>query len=242
MILAAGLGTRLKPLTNNKPKALIEIKGIPLIELILKRLIKFGYTDIIINTHHYGDQIIQFVESKDKFGINIQFSDESKQLLDTGGGILNAEWFLNDNQPFLVYNVDVISDIDLNQMLDIHIKNNNLATLAVRDRYTNRKLVFDSDNQLCEWINLTNNKRKISRTAVGDTNFLAFSGIQILNPQIFTLITEKGVFSVIDLYLRLANEHQIKGFVHNAGFWYDMGKYKQVLAFNENMDLDFVLD
>jgi NDP-sugar pyrophosphorylase family protein len=237
MILAAGYGTRLKPLTDKKPKALIEIKGIPLIEIIIKRLIKYGYTDIIINLHHLAEQVVQFFEQKRYFGINIEFSDESSELLDTGGGILKAKWFFNDNQPFLVYNVDVVSDINLDHLLEYHLKNKALATLAVRDRQTYRKLLFDSDNQLCQWINTLTGEEKISREPANKSGLFAYSGIQILNPQIFKYITESGAFSVIDLYLRLAKEHIIKGFVHNSGYWFDLGKILQLVDFNQNNDI-----
>jgi NDP-sugar pyrophosphorylase family protein len=240
MILAAGYGTRLRPLTDFKPKALIEIKGLPLIEIIIKRLISFGYQDIIVNVHHFGEQIAQFLREKDYFGINIQISDESEKLLDTGGGILKARWFLDDEQAFLVYNVDIISDIDLAQMLEFHKKESCLATLAVRDRKTNRKLIFDSEKQLCEWVNLATEQKKISRTANGKTCNFAYSGIQIIEPRIFDLITEEGAFSVIDMYLRLAKENSIKGFVHDSGYWCDMGKYQQVMELN-NQDLDFIV-
>jgi NDP-sugar pyrophosphorylase family protein len=237
MILAAGYGTRLKPLTDTKPKALIEIKGIPLIEIIIKRLIKFGYTDIIINLHHLAEQVVQFFEQKRNFGINIEFSDESSELLDTGGGILKAKWFFNDNQPFLVYNVDVVSDINLDHLLEYHLKSKALATLAVRDRQTYRKLLFDSENQLCQWINTLTMEEKISREPGVGAGLFAYSGIQILNPQIFKHITESGAFSIIDLYLRLAKEHIIKGFVHNSGYWFDLGKILQLVDFNQNNDI-----
>jgi NDP-sugar pyrophosphorylase family protein len=239
MILAAGFGTRLKPLTDSIPKALVQIKGIPLIEIIIKQLVKFGYNEIIINLHHFGEQIVEFIKRNKYFGIDIQFSDESEKLLDTGGAILNAKCYLDDNQPFLVYNVDVVSDIDLNKLLQFHIKNSALATLAVRDRKTNRKIMFDSEMQLCQWINTTTSACKISREPKGDSQLFAFSGIQIIDPQIFNYITEKGAFSVIDLYIRLAKDHVIKGYMHNSGYWFDMGKFHDLDMFNQSTE--FVL-
>jgi NDP-sugar pyrophosphorylase family protein len=240
MILAAGYGTRLKPLTNHRPKALVEIKGIPLIEIVIKRLIKFGFNDLIINLHHYTDQLKNFILSKNNFGINIQFSDESEILLDTGGGIYKARWFFDDGKPFLIYNVDILSDIDIKQLIDFHHKYNPLVTLALSKRVTNRKLLFDSQNQLCEWHNLTTGEKKISRLPVGKTKLLAYSGIHVIDPQLFDLIEENGVFSIMDVYLRLAQNHSIIGFEHKKKNWYDMGKYTQLVEFNLFNDLDFL--
>jgi NDP-sugar pyrophosphorylase family protein len=241
MILAAGYGTRLQPLTNNIPKALIEIKGIPLLEIIIKRLAKFGFKDIIINLHHFADQIKQFLNGKDNFGVNIQFSDETIQLLDTGGGILNAKWFFDDGQPFLVHNVDVLTDIDLEKLVSFHHKNRAMVTLAVKDRLTIRKLMFDSDMQLCEWINKSTGLKKKCRVPNGKTQLMAYSCVHVAEPKIFDLISEKGAFSIIDVYLRLAKNYNIKGFAHNSGQWYEMGKFKQVMEFNEKNDLDFLI-
>ncbi len=240
MILAAGHGTRLQPLTNNKPKALVEIKGVPLLEIIIKRLIKFGFKDLIINLHHFADQIIDFLSINQNFGINIQISDESEQLLETGGGIMHAKWFLDDNHPFLVYNVDILSDIDLNEMVEFHQKNNSMVTLAVKERETTRQILFDDENNLCEWRNVQTRECKISREPIGNLKPLAFSGIHILSPKIFNLIEETGAFSIMDVYLRLAKNHSIKAFDHSHTKWFDLGRYEHVLEFNETEDLDFL--
>ncbi|MFN8258906.1 MAG: nucleotidyltransferase family protein [Bacteroidales bacterium] len=240
MILAAGNGTRLKPLTDYKPKALVQIHGIPLLELIIKRLIKFGFTDLIINVHHFADQILDFLTFNNHFGINIAISDETGLLLETGGGIVNAKWFLNDNEPFMVYNVDILSDINLSQLVDYHIKNGALATLAVKERNTSRQILFDEKYNLCEWRNVQTGERKISRTPCGELKPLAFSGIHVLNPVIFDLIEEKGVFSIMDVYLRLAKNYEIKGFDHSNTSWYDMGRYEHVVDFNNSGSLEFL--
>lgn len=240
MILAAGYGTRLKPLTDNKPKALVEIKGIPLIEIVIKRLIHFGFTDIIINLHHFADQLSEFIKLKKNFGINIQFSDESDLLLDTGGGIKKASWFFKDGKPFLIYNVDILSDIDLGNLYNFHLKNQSLVTLAVSDRDTIRKLGFDSKGLLCEWVNLSSGERKISRQAEGPLQLLAYSGTHVIDPAIFDLITEEGVFSIMNVYLRLAKAHSVKAYIHEPKHWYEMGKYQQVEDFNREKTLDFL--
>jgi len=240
MILAAGHGTRLQPLTNNKPKALVEIKDVPILEIIIKRLIKFGFNDLIINVHHFADQIVDFLKVNENFGINIQISDEKEQLLETGGGIVYAKWFLNDIDPFLVYNVDILSDIDLSALVEFHIKNNSLATLAVKERETTRQILFDDNNNLCEWRNIQTGKRKVSREPFGSLKPLAFSGIHVLSPDIFNLIEEKGAFSIMDVYLRLAHNHAIKAFDHSHTKWFDLGRYEHVVEFNEMENLDFL--
>ena len=240
MILAAGHGTRLQPLTNNKPKALVEIKGVPLLEIIINRLIKFGFKDVIINVHHCAEQIIAFLSVNKNFGINIQISDEKQQLLETGGGIMHAKWFLNGIDPFLVYNVDILSDIDLSALVEFHVKNNSVATLAVQERETTRQILFDNENNLCEWRNVQTGKRKISREPVGNLKPLAFSGIHVLSPDIFNLIEEKGAFSIMDVYLRLAKNYSIKAFDHSHTKWFDLGRYEHVLDFNALENLDFL--
>jgi len=240
MILAAGNGTRLMPLTNNKPKALVEIKGIPLLEIVIKRLIKFGFKDLIINVHHFAHQIIDFLNKNENFGIKIQISDETEKLLDTGGGIIHAKTFFNDGNPFLVYNVDILSDINLNELIEFHCQHNQIATLAVKDRLTKRYLLFDEENILCEWQNIHTGMRKVSRKPKGNLKLLAYSGIQVLNPEIFDLIEEKGVFSIMDVYLRLAKSYNIRAFDHGDTIWFDMGRYKQVIDFEEKMELAFL--
>ncbi|MBN1250499.1 MAG: nucleotidyltransferase family protein [Bacteroidales bacterium] len=234
MILAAGLGTRLMPLTENKPKALVEIKGTPLLEIIINKLKSEGFTDIIINVHHFGNQIVEFLKSKNNFNINIQISDETDKLLDTGGGIYNAKWFLEREKSFLVYNVDIISDINLQKMYWSHIQTNALVTLAVKERETSRILQFDTENnQLCRWKNLTTGEKKISRQSESNLYTSAFSGIHILNSDIFNLITEKGSFSIIDTYLRLAKDYKIISYQHDNSSWFDLGRYEHVLNYNK---------
>jgi NDP-sugar pyrophosphorylase family protein len=240
MILAAGNGTRLQPITNNKPKALVEIKGIPLLEIIIKRLIKFGFNDVIINVHHLAYQIREFLIYHNNFGINIQISDETGQLLETGGGILHAKWFLNDGNPFLIYNVDILTDLDLSDLIDYHTVNKPLATLAVKKRITTRHLLFDEHSNLCEWRNVQTGEEKRSRVPFGKLEPLAFSGIHIISPEIFELVVERGIFSIMDVYLRLAGNHSIKGYNHSHTKWFEMGRYEQVMNFNKNNNLDFL--
>lgn len=228
MIFAAGLGTRLRPLTDKKPKALIEYKGSPLLELVLKKLIKNGVDEVIINVHHFPEQIMDFVATKDNFGIEIKFSEEPF-LLDTGGGLKEAAWFFNDGQPFILHNVDIVSDMDLAALLAAYKENNCLATLAVNERQTSRYFIFDEENQLCGWKSLIENKTIMAREPHGNTHDLAFCGVHILSPEILHKLTEDGVFSIVESYLRLAKEGEtLKAFHIGEADWSDVGKLEQL--------------
>ena len=227
MIFAAGLGTRLYPITKNKPKALVTVNGKTLLEIVITKIIQVGITEIMINIHHFAQQVIDFVNKNDKFGIDISFSDETAQLLDTGGGLIKASWFLNGDEPFLVYNVDVLSDINLSDFIQYHKNHKALATLAVRKRETSRYLLFDEDFTLCAWENLKTGEKKIARDK-SDLNPYAFSGIHIIEPVIFNLINETGCFSIIDVYLKLANEQRIQGYDHSQTQWLDLGRIENL--------------
>ena len=228
MILAAGLGTRLRPLTNDCPKALVEVNGKTLLEIAINRLSKAGFHEIVVNVHHFADQIIDFIESKDRFGIQITISDERDELLETGGGIKKAAPFLNGDKAFLVCNVDVISDINLSAMYHSHLKSGALATLAVRQRKTSRYLMFNHHNNLSGWKNIKTEETKIVRNSQKKLKELAFSGIHIIQPRIFQYIKQEGRFSIIDAYLDLAKKHKIKAYTHNDGYWLDVGKHDQL--------------
>lgn len=224
MILAAGTGTRLRPLTESRPKALIEIKNVPLLELVLKRLIASGVTEVIINLHHFPEQIKNFLKDKNNFGIHIELSQE-EQLLNAGGGLKKAAYFFDDGQPFILHNVDVISDIDLKQMAQQHLANNCLATLAVNKRATSRYLIFDERNQLCGWKSLLQDKKIVTATPKGQTTDLAFCGIHVISPIIFDKLTEEGTFSIIASYLRLVGAgERIMAFRVDDCTWQDVGK------------------
>ena len=235
MIFAAGLGSRLKPMTEVMPKALVEIQGMCLLEYAIRKLKFYGISDIIINVHHFSEQIIDFVRTHD-FGVNISISDESEQLMDTGGGLLKAKDFFNTKKPFFVVNVDVISSIDLVQMYENHCAHNALATLAVSRRKTSRYLLFDTDEQLCGWENCSTHERIFSRPK--DYCCLhqqAFSGMQILSPNIFEHVTEHGAFPIIDMYVRLAQTQTIHAFDHSNDFWIDVGKSDTLQEITESL-------
>ncbi len=224
MIFAAGLGTRLFPLTQNCPKALVEINGISLLKRAILKISAAGFNDIIINIHHYPDLIIKHInENHFNSSTKICFSDERELLLDTGGGLKNAKHFFNDNTAFLVYNVDILCDIDLKKFYNTHINNHSLATLAVQKRNGNRAFLFDETDSLCGWTNREKSLRTDARKGTGKLTELGFSGIHIIQPELLDLITESGVFSIKETYLRLAKDNIIKSYRHDADWWTDAG-------------------
>ena len=235
MIFAAGLGTRLQPLTNKNPKALVEINGKTLLERCIVRLKEQGITDIVINVHHEASLIIDFLKSKNDFGLDIQISDETKELLDTGGGILKANALLKKNMPVLIVNVDVLTNLSFKELMEYHSSKKALATLVVRQRETARYLLFDERNQLTGWKNIKTGDCKVSRPIeFPKSKPYAFSGIHIIQPELISMIEERGKFSIIDLYLRLAKTQRIHAFIDDKSEWMDLGKYEQ-LKEAENM-------
>ncbi|MEI7423502.1 MAG: nucleotidyltransferase family protein [Prolixibacteraceae bacterium] len=226
-ILAAGLGTRLYPFTSDRPKALVELNGKTLLERAIRKVSELDVSEIIVNIHHFGDQIINHLKENRNFGFPVTISDERDQLLDTGGAILKARPLLGENEPFLLYNVDVLSSVNLSELLDFHDNNGGLATLSVRHRKTDRYLVFGPEMLLSGWRNVNTGEEKLSRKGEDLKNY-ANSGIQIIRPEIFPLITESGKFSLIQLYLRLAKSEDIYGYLDASNLWMDLGKPDQL--------------
>jgi NDP-sugar pyrophosphorylase family protein len=231
LLFAAGLGTRLNEYTHDKPKALVNLAGKPLLQHAIEYLKYYGISDITINVFHFAEQVISFIEEKDSFGINIHISDERDQLLDTGGGLKKAGAFLKGDEPILIYNVDVISNLNLNVLLNYHQQQKALATLVVRQRDTSRYLMFDRNLQLAGWKNFSTGETHVSRNeSFADSQPLAFSGIHLIQPEMLEMITEEGKFPIIDLYLRLAENQTIKAFVDQSDLWMDLGKPEQLQA------------
>jgi MurNAc alpha-1-phosphate uridylyltransferase len=224
MIFAAGLGTRLKPFTETMPKALVPVAGIPMLEILIRHLQKNGINDILINVHHFAGQVIEFLRINNNFNASITISDETDLLLDTGGGLKKAAWFFDDGKPFLVQNVDVVSDVNYLEMLEKHNISGAIATLAVCNRKTSRYFLFDENMELCGWENTHTGELKTVRPKAQNLKRFAFSGIHIIDPAIFGFMEQKGKFSIVDTYLQLARSHKITGFEHNPGNWVDMGK------------------
>lgn len=227
LIFAAGLGTRLRPITESMPKALVPIKGHPLLEIAILRLKAAGCRDIIVNIHHFGEQIIDFLNQKAHFGINIVVSDERDLLLDTGGGLKKAAWFFQE-EPFLVLNADVVSNLDLQKLYHTHLQNDALATLAVRQRESSRYFLFNSSGLLCGWGNEKTGEIKYSRAEETVTPW-CFSGIHAISPRIFEYFPpDKVVFSIIDTYLAASATESILAYPHNEDIWLDVGKIPQL--------------
>ena len=228
MVLAAGLGTRLRPITDNRPKALVEIAGRTLLEITLSRLRSFGIGEVIINVHHFADMILEYLKINDYFGMRIEISRE-EVLLDTGGGLKKAAYFFLEHssgseEPFVLHNVDVISTIDLRRMVQFHAENQALATLAVQDRETTRYLLFDEQLQLCGWRSGRDQKTELVRSSQ-QAQALAFSGIHVISPRLFAMMIEEGVFSIITSYLRLAAQgEKILAFRADEYYWRDLGR------------------
>jgi len=228
MILAAGLGTRLKPITQEIPKALIKVEGKPLIEHVINKLKIAGFNEIIINVHHFPDLIIDFLRSKHNFDIHIEISDERDLLLDTGGGIKKTAGFFDDGKPFLIHNVDILSDVDLDEVYSLHQNDcNRLATLVVSYRETYRYLLFDEQNCLKGWVNQrTNETKPFPDLQVDNYRKYAYSGIQVVSPKIFKQMEMDGIdkFPIMDFYLRHCYEERIVGFVPQNLKMLDIGK------------------
>jgi NDP-sugar pyrophosphorylase family protein len=229
IIFSAGLGTRLKPLTDTMPKALVPVAGKPLLQWNIEKLITAGCSLIVVNVHHFPDMIRDFLEKNDNFGITIRISDESGELLDTGGGLLRAAPLFSTGEPIIAHNVDVISHLELNTVMQFHSENNALATLVVRDRQTQRYLLFDNRMLLCGWMNkATGEVKHAGRLCDSAQKPFAFSGIQVISPEVFTLIQQRGKFSVIDAWLSLAAQNRILGFEDKSELWMDLGKQEQL--------------
>ena len=238
MILAAGLGTRLGALTQNRPKALVELNGKPLLQHCIENLIANGFHHIVINVHHFGEQIIDFVESH-PFDADIEISDERDLLMDTGGGIVKATPLFKDSKAVLVHNVDIISDVNLGEMCQQFLDSKDDAWLLTQDRETNRKLLFDDENQLVGWMNKAegqfkwvNESEAALRRAQGPSlsyKEMAFSGLHFFRNDLFAEFEVKRS-SVIDLYLYLAKTNRIISKPIQPDYWFDLGKPEQLEA------------
>jgi N-acetyl-alpha-D-muramate 1-phosphate uridylyltransferase len=223
MILAAGLGTRLKPYTTERPKALVEVEGRPLIAFILEKLVASGINEVVVNVHHFADMIEEYL-AKNNFGIKIHISDERNRLLETGGGLLKAMPFLNGEESFLVHNVDILSDIDLRKLIEYHYQSEALATLAVGKRESSRHFLFNEAMQLIGWRNNLTGKEIITTKDIGCITPFAFAGIHVINPDFFRLVHSSGPFSIVDAYLSLCNNNLINGYNASNCFVVDVGK------------------
>jgi NDP-sugar pyrophosphorylase family protein len=235
MVLAAGLGTRLRPLTNDRPKALVAVAGRTMLEIVLERLRKFGVNEVIVNTHHYAEMIRDYLVANGNFGMRIELSHE-EELLDTGGGLKKAAWFFLEGRdpddpslaPFILHNVDIVSTIDIGRMIEQHKRESALATIAGQDRETKRYLLFDGRGLLCGRRYGLNGELKQVRPAIRP-HALAYSCIQVIEPRIFAEMTETGAFSIIDSELRMVSlGAKILSFRDDSAYWRDLGRPESV--------------
>ncbi|MGN6437744.1 MAG: nucleotidyltransferase family protein [Agriterribacter sp.] len=229
MIFAAGMGTRLKPWTGSHPKALAPVNGKPLLQRNIEYLKRHGIDNFVINVHHFAEQVVSFLEQQQQFGCNITISHELGEPLETGGGLKKAAAYLTDSNPFVVMNADILTDLDLSALLAFHQQHKPLVTLAVTNRQSSRVFLFNNQHALCGWRNLQTGQERMS---VPESNTIAraFSGIHIIDPAIFPLLTEEGKFSLVDVYLRLAKEFTILGYDHSGGILIDVGKPESVIV------------
>ncbi|MXV38980.1 NTP transferase domain-containing protein [Flavobacteriaceae bacterium Ap0902] len=225
MLFAAGLGTRLKPFTLSAPKALYPINGKPLLQRNIEYLKSYGFNDFIINVHHFADQIRIFLKEHHNFDVKIHISDESKELLETGGGLIKAKDLLKD-KPFLVMNSDILTNLPVDKLIAFHQKEKPLVSLAISDRKSTRKLLFDANYRLCGWKDLRNGDQIIANPNY--THEFAFSGMHIIEPDFFELNTFHGKFSIMKPYMDLMGSQIIKGFDHTGYHLVDVGKPESV--------------
>lgn len=229
MLFAAGLGTRLAPFTNNHPKALAQVAGKTLLEHAIRYLQRFGITDVVVNVHHFAEQILDVLEKENGFGSYVQISDEREAVLETGGGLQKAAPLLGTEDPIVVMNVDILTNLDLPRLIEIHHQRGADATLAVMQRTSSRYLLFNETMHLCGWRNEKTGEEKIPVPAEA-LQPRAFSGIQILSPGFIQAIPQRGKFSLIDAYLALAGEKKINGYDHTGDVFLDVGKPEAVQA------------
>ena len=227
LIFAAGKGTRLKPFTDHHPKALVMVNEVPLLERNIRFLQSFGINDFVINIHHFGDQIVNFLKKRDNFGAKVEISDERNELLETGGGLVFARKFLDFQEDFLIMNADILTDMNVAKFVKYHQEKKDFATLAVSDRNSSRKLLFNPEMILRGWLNVQTGEQRLAEFNKG-FKALAFSGIHCINPEIFNKIKRTGKFSIMEEYLDLMHSEQIHGYEHQ-GILIDVGRPESVL-------------
>lgn len=240
MILTAGIGSRLKPLTDNTPKALVKVGEYPMLDLAIAYLQKHGITEFVINVHHLADQMMEYAAEKRWQGVNISISNETDELLNTGGGIKKAAPFFEGEENFIVMAVDVLTDLDLSVMIAQHKQSDALVTLAVKERKTSRSLMFDENGLLAGWKHNETGEKKLVEGREQIQGY-GFSGIHVVNTKLFSLMEEQGAFSIVDLYLRLAATENIEMFNHTGDKWLEFGRAAQIKELVESEDFEHVV-
>lgn len=227
IIFSAGLGTRFKPWTNEHPKALALVNGKSLLQRNIEYLQQYNITDVVVNVHHFTGQVINAIKENNGWGSKVMISDETDEVLETGGGLMKAKHLLDNGQPFFSLNVDILTDLDLNKLMAFHQQHRPLVSFGVTDRKSSRVLLFDSVNRLCGWRNLQTGQEKLPLNKPGLTE-KAYSCVVIYQPEIFSFIKRQGKFSIMDSYLDLAAEHVILGYDHSGDNLVDVGKPESV--------------
>jgi NDP-sugar pyrophosphorylase family protein len=228
MIFAAGLGTRFKPWTDNHPKALALVNGKSLLQRNIEYLKQYGISDVVVNVHHFADQIIEAVQKNQGWGSHIMISDERDEVLETGGGLLKAKDLLQDGEPFVTLNADFLTDLDINNLIEFHKEKKSLISFGITNRKTSRNFLFDEENRLCGWRNTNTGDEKIS-IAKENLKEMAYSCVVVFQPEIFDLIPQHGKFSLVETYLSLAVKHPIYGYDHSGDKLVDVGKPESVI-------------
>lgn len=231
MILAAGLGTRLKPWTDHHPKALALVNGKSLLQRNVEYLQQFGIKEVLVNVHHFADQIIEAIQLNNGWGSDITISDETNEVLETGGGLKKAAWYFLEEESFVVMNADILTNLKLDAMIAVHQQNQSLATLAISDRNTSRYFLFDQSNHLKGWRNVNTGEEKPAKISIQIPALkqMAFSGIHVIQSSLLPLIEREGKFSMVDVYLDLCEEHAISGYDHTGAILLDVGKPENIL-------------
>ena len=225
IILAAGMGTRLKPLTDNTPKALVPFQGMPMVERIIRNLADAGVYDIMVNVHHFAGKVVEFLDNLVLEGVSLHISDETGELMDTGGAILQARDFLKGENDFIVHNVDVFTNLDIGDLLRNHKDGKALATMAVKKRPTSRSLLFDGTGSLCGWIHNETGQKRMVRSPSGSLEDFGNTCVQVINADFLDFFPKTEPRSLTEMYLELAEQHKIGAFIHNQDYWYDLGRY-----------------
>ena len=229
IILAAGMGSRLKPLTDSTPKALVVFRGMPMVERIIRNLADAGVYEIMVNVHHFAGQVVEFLDKLDIDGLSLHISDESDELMDTGGAILQAREFLKEEKDFIVHNVDVFTNLDIGELIRNHREGNTLATLAVKKRPTSRSLLYDGTGSLCGWVHNETGEKRMVRSPSGSLEDFGNTCVQVINAEFLDFFPKTEPRSLTEMYLELAERHMIGAYTHNQDYWYDLGRYNNFI-------------
>ncbi len=223
------MGSRLKPLTDSTPKALVVFRGMPMVERIIRNLADAGVYEIMVNVHHFAGQVVEFLDKLDIDGLSLHISDESDELMDTGGAILQAREFLKEEKDFIVHNVDVFTNLDIGELIRNHREGNTLATLAVKKRPTSRSLLYDGTGSLCGWVHNETGEKRMVRSPSGSLEDFGNTCVQVINAEFLDFFPKTEPRSLTEMYLELAERHMIGAYTHNQDYWYDLGRYNNFI-------------